>query len=470
MTWTHDVVVVGAGSAGLTAAGGLARLGLAVALVERGALGGECLHTGCVPSKALIAAAARAQAVREAARFGVHAPAPHIDVAGVRGHVRGAIAAIAPHDAAERFEAWGVEVIRGQARFTGRRALEVEGRTLRAPRVVLATGSRPALPPTPGLADTPHLTNETLWALERLPQRLAILGAGPIGAEMAQAFRRLGCQVVVVDRGALLSRDDPQAASLIADRLRAEGVELRLGVEVTAVRAHAGGVALALAGGEEVRGDALLVATGRAPQVEALALDAAGIAWDEAGVKVDAARRTTNRAVFAIGDCRAGPRFTHAAGYEGALMVRRLGFGLPARADYAALPRVTYTDPELAQVGLTEGEARDRHRRVQTVRQPFADNDRAVTERRTDGFLKLVKADGRLVGATMVGAGAGELAGPWVAAIGGGGASAWALSGRMAPYPTRGEISQAAAMALYEGALFGPWARRWAGLLARLRR
>ena len=469
MQRTHDVIVIGAGSAGLTAAGGLARLGLKVALVERGLMGGECLNTGCVPSKAMIAAARRAQSMRDAAEVGVRAVEPEIDFADVRAHVRRAIDAIAPHDSEARFRDWGVEVIRGVARFEGRSEIDVEGRRLRAPRIIVATGSEPRIPAIVGLDRTPFLTNLTLFGLDRLPRRLLILGAGAIGMEMAQAFRRLGSEVVVIDHGRALAADDPDAAAVVTDRLRREGVTLLEATTIVRAGATPGGVRLHLESGATLEGDTLLVAVGRASDVAGLCLERAGVVVGEGGIRVNSGRRTSNPRIFAIGDCRDGPRFTHAAGYEGALLVRKLGFGLPGAVDYKALPRVTFTDPELAQVGLTEPEARKQHGRVEVSRQPFTENDRAVVDSRTEGFVKIVRAGRRVVGVTIVGDRAGELLEPWIAAVGGAKATAWALSGLILPYPTMAESSKAAAFALYEPALFGPWARRWARALAALR-
>ena len=468
--WTHDVVVVGAGAAGLTVAGGLGRLGLAVALVEADRMGGECLNSGCVPSKALIACARRVQAVREAARFGVRVAAPEIDWPQVRAHVRGSIAAIAPHDAAERFEAWGVDVVRGHARFIAPRALDVAGRRLAAPRIVLATGSRPKLPPLDGLATVPYFTNEILFDLDALPRRLLVLGGGPIGCEMAQAFRRLGSEVVLVEAERLLPGSDPEAAALVTARLRAEGIDIFEAAHVVRVESRGGAIRLPLGDGQVVEGSHLLLAVGRAANVADLGLDVPGVTTGDDGIVVDRHGRTSARGITAIGDCRAGPRFTHAAGYEGARLVTRLGFGVPAPIDRAALPRVTYTDPALAEVGIGEAEARRGQGRVEVIRAPFADNDRAVTDGDMDGFCKVISRDGRPVGATIVGAGADELLLPWILAIGRTRPTLWALSGLMLPYPTRGEVAKAVAFAAFAPRIFSRVARAWAATLARLRR
>jgi pyruvate/2-oxoglutarate dehydrogenase complex dihydrolipoamide dehydrogenase (E3) component len=470
MKRTHDLIVIGAGAAGLTAAGGAARLGLHVALIERDRMGGECLNTGCVPSKALIAAARRAHLMRSAPAVGLAAVAPDIDFARVRAHVRAAIAAIAPHDSAERFQSWGVDVIHGQARFLDGRSVEVDGNRLVAPRFVVAVGSRPAIPDVEGLAQAPYLTNETVFDLDALPRHLVVLGGGAVGMELAQAFRRLGAAVTVIEAGRPFPRDDPEAAAVVLERLAAEGVVVRPGTRAIRVAAADEGVRVEVEPGEAVTGSHLLVAVGRAPALEGLGLDAADVQATAGGIGVDERRRTSNRRIYAVGDCREGPRFTHVAGYEGALVVREIALGLPAAANFRALPWVTYTDPELAQVGLTEAAARARHGgRVQVRHQPFSDNDRAVTEGAVAGFVKVVEARGKLVGATLVGAGAGELVLPWSLAIAGKKATPWAISGAIVPYPTRSEISKAVAFSGYEALAFGRPARLWARSLAHIR-
>jgi len=468
MRWTHDLIVIGAGAAGLTAAGGCARLGLRVALVERGSMGGECLNTGCVPSKALLAAAKRAHGMRGAA-MGVASAGPAVDFAGVRTHVLAAIAAIAPHDSAERFTAWGVEVIHGEARFTGRREVAVDGRRLAAPRIVVAAGSRPAVPGIPGLADAPYLTNETVFGLQELPRHLLVLGAGAMGVEMAQAFRRLGADVTLLDAGQPLAESDPEAAALVLHSLAAEGVAVRAGAAVARVAPAPGGLQLELADGRALEGSHLLLAVGRRPALDGLGLDAAGVTASDAGIAVDGRRRTGNPSVFAIGDCRDGPRMTHAAGYEGAIAVMNIALGWPGRVDYRALPSVIFTDPELAQLGLTEAEARVRHRAVQVRRVDFSDNDRAVADGAAAGFAKLMLARGKVVGVTMVGAAAGELLLPWFLAMRGK-ASPWAIGGAVVAYPTRSDISKALGFMVHEDLVFGPLARTWARTLTALRR
>ncbi len=337
MADTHDVIVIGAGAAGLTAAGGCAMFGLRVALIERRAMGGECLNTGCVPSKSLIAAAAQAEAVRRSARFGIENNSLHIDFAKVRDHVREAIAAIAPHDGREHFEALGVEVLAGEAHFTDDRTIEVGGRRLAAPRIVIATGSRPAIPPVPGLADVQPLTNETLFDLHELPRGLAILGGGPVGAEMAQAFRRLGSEVVVIEAETFLPHSDPEAAASILERLRCEGVEICEHSNVERGSRDGADILLHLDDSPPLRASHLLVATGRKPELPP-GLDKAGVRAAPDGIIVDRRRRTSAKGVYAIGDCRTGPRLTDASGRDGAAVALAIATGWPASVDDARLP------------------------------------------------------------------------------------------------------------------------------------
>jgi pyruvate/2-oxoglutarate dehydrogenase complex dihydrolipoamide dehydrogenase (E3) component len=463
----YDVLVIGAGSAGLTAAGGCAMFGLKVALIEAGEMGGECLNNGCVPSKALLAAAAKAFDVRNGARFGINA-SPTIDWKGVRAHVDGAIATIAPHDSQKRFEGLGVEVIRTRARFIDDKTLLVGNRHLTAPRIVIATGSVPFVPPIAGLAEVPYMTNENLFSLETLPDHLIVLGAGAIGLEMAQAFRRLGAAVTVITPDHILAREDRDAAELVVAQLRHEGVTFETGRAAAKVSGDAARITVELADGHAVTGSHLLVATGRRANVRDLGLQAAGIEDGDDGIAVDARRRTANRRIYAIGDCRAGPRFTHVSGYEGSLVTLEIALGSPSRVDWRALPRVLYTSPELAQIGLLEAEAREQHGAVEVTREEFSGNDRAVTEGDTRGFIKVIRRRGKVIGVTIVGARAGELLLPWAQIITGK-SSLFALGSAIVPYPTRSEIAKAAAFSAYNPLVFGTWPKRWAAMLARSR-
>lgn len=463
-----DLCIIGAGSGGLSVAAGAAQMGARVVLVESGRMGGDCLNTGCVPSKSLIAAAARAEAMRRAGGFGIAPVEPAIDVAAVRAHVAGVIAAIAPHDSVERFEGLGVRVIRAHGAFTGPDRVEAGGEEIRARWFVLATGSAPAVPEIPGLRGVPFLTTDTLWDLADLPRHLVILGAGPVGLELAQAHRRLGAAVTVIEPQRALGREDAEAAALVLARLRAEGIAIREGVAATAIAAlPGGGVRVETADGP-VEGSHLLLAAGRAPRLAGLGLEAAGIAAGPRGIEVDRGLRTTNRRVFAIGDAAGGPAFTHVAGYHAGLVIRRALFRLPAPVRTDHLPRVTFTDPELAQVGLTEAEARARHGdRVEVARAELSGNDRARAMRATEGFVKVMVHRGRPVGATLVGAEAGETVQVWALALSAG-LRIGAVAGMVAPYPTLGETGKRAAGAYFAPRLFGsPFVKRVVRFLAR---
>lgn len=398
-TLTPDLCVIGAGSAGLSAAALAAAFGVPCVLVEKARMGGECLNVGCVPSKALLAAAHAAQSAREAGRFGVDAGAVSVDFPRVMAHVREVIASIAPTDSQSRYTAMGVRVLRGEAAFTGPKVLAVGDTVVKARRFIVACGSRPLVPDVPGLADLPYLTNETVFDLGELPGHLLVLGAGPVGIELAQAFRRLGSDVTVIGSGPALARIDPEIAAHALTALRAEGVTLHEHARVTAARAGADGAGIVLTArpgdGEtlEVEGSHLLVAAGRVPSLDGLGLDAAGIRHDRSGILVDKGMRTSNRRVHAIGDCTGGPhavRFTHAAAEQAGLAFRAAVFRLSGAFDPKLVPATVYTDPEIATVGLQEEEARRIHKTVTVLRFPLSENDRARAERLTRGEIKLI--------------------------------------------------------------------------------
>ncbi len=466
---TPDVCVVGGGSAGLVVAAGAAQLGLSVVLIERAEMGGDCLNVGCVPSKALIAAARAAQAQRSGAAFGIAPVEPKVDFAKVMDHVTGVIAAIAPNDSVERFEKLGVRVLKEEARFVGRAELQAGPHRIKSKRIVLATGSRPTAPPIPGLADLPYLTNETIFANRTLPAHLIVIGGGPIGLEMAQAHRRLGARVTVLEAADFLAKDDPELSAIVLKHLRAEGVDLRDHVKIARAERAANGIAVILDGGERIEGSHLLVAAGRAPIIESLDLDTAGIAHTKRGITVDGSLRTSNRNVWAIGDCNGLYAFTHMAGYEASLFIRGALFRAPAKLDAAIVPWATYTDPELAQVGLGEGEARKQHgEAIRVLRWKMAENDRAQTERETDGLVKVITdARGRVLGAAIVAPHAGELIQPWCLAIAKR-LKITAMASLVPPYPTLGEASKRAAGSYFTETLFGPRTRSLVRFLARL--
>ncbi|HSF97033.1 MAG TPA: FAD-dependent oxidoreductase [Thermohalobaculum sp.] len=470
-----DLCIIGAGSGGLSVAAGAAQLGASVVLIEAAEMGGDCLNYGCVPSKALIAAAHAAQTHRSSTPLGIAGHEPEVDYAAVMDHVQRAIAAIAPHDSVERFEGLGVRVIRARARFTGPAEVMAGEARVTARRFVIATGSSPMVPPIPGLGDVPYLTNETLWQQRKLPESLIVIGGGPIGLELAQAHRRLGSKVTVLEAATALLREDPEMAAVATAALRGEGVDLREGATVSGVEKTEGGIRVALADGQAVEGTHLLVATGRRANVEDLGLDQASIAFDRRGVTVDKGLRSvTNRRVYAIGDV-AGPeggglQFTHVANYHAGLVIRSALFRLPVRARTGHIPRVTFTDPEIAQAGLTEAEAREAHGdAVEVHRFRLADSDRAQAEGKTGGMVKAVTgARGRILGCSIVGAEAGELIHPWALALSSG-LRIGAMANYVAPYPTRAEAGKRAAGAYFTPRLFGSrWVRLAVRLLARL--
>lgn len=466
-----DLCVIGAGSGGLSIAAGASQMGASVVLIERDRMGGDCLNVGCVPSKALIAAAGAVEAARGASKFGIRLGPPEIDFAAVHDHVHGVIAAIAPHDSVERFEALGVMVIQEHGRFTGPRTVAAGDHEIEARRFVIATGSRPAAPPIPGLEDVPYLTNETVFDRTVLPSPLIVIGGGPIGLELAQAHRRLGAEVTVLEMFTALGKDDPELAGIVTARLRDEGIALREGVGVARVAATESGVEVEVEENGKtgtLTATDLLVAAGRRPNIDDLGLEAAGIERDKAGLAVDDRLRTTNRRVYAAGDAAGKYQFTHVASYHAGIVIRNALFRLPAKVDDRAVPWVTYTDPELAHVGMTEAVARERVGDIRVLRFPFAENDRAWAERATDGLVKVVTSKkGAVLGASIVGAHAGELIQSWILPV----AKAMHVkyvAGLILPYPTLGEANKRAAGSFFTPTLFGPRMKRIVRLLARL--
>lgn len=444
------MLVIGGGAAGLVTTAGAAALGARVALVERERMGGECLWTGCVPSKALIACARAAHEAREAARFGVDAGPVRVDFRRVMEWVGEAQRRIEPHDSPERFRRMGVEVAEGSARFVGVRVVDVGGRRLSARAVVIATGSAPAAPAVPGLEDVPYLTNETIFELDALPRSLLVLGGGPIGVELAQAFARLGSAVTLVEAAPrLLPLEDDDVSAALRTILTAEGVTVLPEHRATRAERASDGVALQLegpAGASRVDAEAILVAAGRRPRVDGLEPGAAGVEVSDRGVVVDDRLRTTAEGVWAAGDVTGILRFTHVADYQARMVLRNALFPLSSRANYAAVPWAIFTDPQIGRVGLTEAEARARHGdAVQLWRRPLVALDRAVADGRTTGFVKLV-ADrrGRLLGAHVVGHGADTMVAELALALRHG-LGVRQLAGTIHAYPTYPEAVRQAA-------------------------
>jgi len=474
---TPDLCIIGAGSGGLSVAAAAAALGVPVVLIEKAKMGGDCLNVGCVPSKALIASAKRAEAMRSAAPFGIKPQKPGVEFYQVNDHIQDVIAAIVPNDSRERFTGLGVRVIEGEARFTDAKTVAVGDQfEIKARRFVIAAGSRPAVPPIPGLDNTPYLTNETVFEMRERPKHLIVIGAGAIGLELAQAFRRLGSDVTVLEAAAPLAGEDPECAAVVLDALAREGVTVRSDVTVTKVKRARNRieVELEVAGTdgkktiEMVGGSDLLVAAGRRPAVEGLGLDAAGINFSGSGIHVDKRLRTTNKSVYAIGDVTGSAHFTHAANHHAGLVIRHALFRFPVKVDPTAIPRVIFTDPELAHVGLPEDQARQRVKTIRVLRWPYHENDRAQAERETSGHIKVITdKNGKILGATIVGACAGELITAWTLAISQR-LNIRAFAGIVVPYPTLSEIGKRAAISFYTPRLSSPWVRRILGFLQRL--
>jgi pyruvate/2-oxoglutarate dehydrogenase complex dihydrolipoamide dehydrogenase (E3) component len=472
----YDLVVLGGGTAGLTAAVGAARQGARTLLVERDRMGGDCLWTGCVPSKSLLTVAERAQAARSAAALGVHPGGKvAVDFAAAMAHVKQAIATIAPHDSPERLRGEGVEVVEGIGRFVAPDRLEVDGRVVRFRHAMIATGASPLVPPIPGLRDAAPLTSDTLWDLTELPGRLVVLGGGPIGAELGQAFARLGSQVTVVEMAeGLLPREEPAARELVAASLAADGVDVRVRTKAVRVEYDDEGDARLVVehDGQEqtVPFDELLVALGRRPNVGDLGLEAAGVELDERGsVAVDGRLRTSNPRIYAGGDVTMLLPFTHTASTHGSTVVQNALFGLRRSVDHERIPWVTFTAPEVARVGLSVAEARDRfgdRARVRTASHTHL--DRAVASGETGGFATLVgDSRGRIVGATVVGPRAGETIGEVVAWMAGGAKLSTIVRSTHA-YPTWSEDLTAASLEELQASLAR--VRPLTRLLLRLRR
>jgi len=436
----YDVIVIGGGSAGLTASVFGGEMGKKVALIERERIGGDCTWSGCMPSKALLKVAKVAHSVRTAHAFGMSATEPTVDMKAVRDHIRAIIAEVYQHETPEVIARRGVETIIGEARFLGTNTIQVNDRQLSAKKFVIATGGRAAVPPLPGLRDVPFKTNADLFENDRLPRHLLIIGAGPIGIEMAQAYVRLGAQVTVVG-DQVMPRDEPEAVEVIRRVLTREGVTI-LESRVTEVRKAGDEITLVLKNGQEVCGDMLLVAVGRVPNIEALDLDKAGVQSTKQGIPVNDHLQTNLPHIYAVGDVTTGPKFTHYAGFQGSIAGRNMLLPVgKGKGHEEILPWVTFTEPEVAHVGMTEAQAREKHgAAVKVFLFPMGEGDRAVTEGDTDGFIKLVyKGSSELLGATVVAERAGEMITEYTLVIAKK-MSARGLISVMHPYPTYSDI------------------------------
>ena len=449
-----DILVIGAGSGGLSVAAGAVQMGASVVLLEGHKMGGDCLNFGCVPSKALIASGKAAYGQAHASDYGVANVTPKVDYAAAKDHVAGVIAQIEPVDSQERFEGLGVRVIREYGKFVSATEVEAGDYRIKARRIVISTGSSPFVPPIPGLETVPYETNETLFELREQPEHLLIIGGGPIGMEMAQAHLRLGSKVTVIEGAKALGKDDPEMAAIVLDRLRGEGLVIEEDALAGEIKGEAGAIEVHAKDGRVFKGTHLLMAVGRKANMDSLNLEAAGIETHRTGIVVDDSMKTSKKNVYAIGDVAGGLQFTHVAGYQAGVIIRSALFGLPAKQSSAHIPWATYTDPELSQVGLTEAQAREAHgSKLEVVRFDIHHNDRLIAERKAYGLIKVMVVKGRPVGVSIAGPQAGELIGMWSLAIANK-LKMSQISAMVAPYPSVFEVNKRAAGAYFTPRLF----------------
>ncbi len=462
-----DVLIIGAGSGGLSVAAGAVQMGADVVLLEGHKMGGDCLNFGCVPSKALIAAGKQAHAMQTGEKYGVTPVMPEVSYAAAKDHVHKVIETIAPVDSQERFEGLGVKVIREFGRFISPTEVQAGDTVITARRIVIATGSGPLVPPIPGIENVTYYTNENIFDLREKPEHLIVVGGGPIGMEMAQAHIRLGSKVTVIEGLKAMGKDDPEAAAIVLEKLRAEGVEIVEEAQAEEITEENGQITVKTPKGS-FTGSHLLMAVGRKVNIDKLDLDKGNVKHDRA-VKVDAGLRSvSNKKVYAIGDAAGGLQFTHVAGYHAGVIIRSMLFGLPSKAKTEHIPWVTYTDPELAQVGLTEAEAKKKYgAQLFVARFETHENDRAIAEGKTTGFIKVMVVKGKPVSATIVGDKAGELIGMWAMAIANG-LKMSAVANTVLPYPTVAEINKRAAGAYFSPKLFdNPTVKRVVGFVQK---
>jgi len=476
MSKTHynvDLCIIGAGAGGLSIAAGAAQLGRSVVLYEAGEMGGDCLNHGCVPSKALIAVGKKAHTFSSGEAFGIAKSKAKVDFATVKSHIQDVIATIAPVDSQERFEGFGCIVIRERARFKDTHTVESDTTEVKAKRVIVATGSVASAPPIPGLDKTPYLTNETIFSVKNQPKHLLIIGAGPIGLELGQAFVRLGTKVEIIDIAPPLTRHEPEHAKVLIDSLKDEGILFHTPANTQEIRKSKTGVEIELEGGAILKGSHLLVAAGRRPVLDGLNLEQAGIDYDRKGIKTDDCLRSTNSKVFAVGDVSGRGGLTHAAGFHAGIIIKSFYFLPPlinrwmGKATTNRMPAVIYSEPELANIGMSEQEARNQGHALKILHWDFAENDRSIAERDTKGGVKIIATTkGRILGASIVGTGAGELIHMISMAM----TNKIKISGLaqiISPYPTRSEAVKRAASSFYTEAIFGPKAKKLASFFTR---
>ena len=463
MKFDTDLVVIGAGSAGLSVAAGAVQMGARVVLIEGGEMGGDCLNTGCVPSKALIEAARRAKSAASAKKLGVSCHDVTVDYASVMRHVRETIAAIEPHDSQERFEGLGVRVIRGYAEFASKNSVRVGDEIITARRIVVATGATPIAPPIDGLDSAVYFTNESFFENRNRPDHLIVIGGGPIGVEMAQAHAQLGITTTLIERFEILPREITETREIVRSKLLQDGVRVFENCDVSSIKENGAIKSITLGDGQMIQGSHILVAAGRRANIKGLNLSAAGIETTDVGIKVDDNLRTTNRAVYAIGDVIGQEQFTHVAGYHASLIVRSALFGLPAKVRKDHIPRVTYCDPEVASVGDISDDAG-----FESYRVTYDGLDRAIAGGHTDGFAQIWVKNGRVRGATIVGAQAGELIHFWSLVIAQN-LNLSKASSMITPYPTLSDINKKLIGAYFTPRLFdNPKIKSFVKLVQRL--
>jgi pyruvate/2-oxoglutarate dehydrogenase complex dihydrolipoamide dehydrogenase (E3) component len=466
-----DFCIIGAGAGGLALATTAAAFGQRIVLIEKHKMGGDGLNYGTIPSKALLAAAKRAYDMRTASPFGVRGVEPLIDHAAINQYIGDVIARIAPNCSVERFGGLGVRVISSAARFVDRSTVVAGDYRISARRFVIATGSSPIIPPIPGLADVPYFTNETIFDSKSLIPHLIVIGAGVTGLELAQAHRRLGSRVTVLDSAHALGDEDAELAVVLLTRLSDEGIAIREGARIKRVSGTIGNIVVELENGgqtETIEGSAVLVAAGRKANVSDLGLDAAGVKVAQNAIKVNGGLRTSNRRIYAIGDAAGGPRYSHIASENADIVLRQSLFRMAARTKGRAAPRVIFTEPEFANVGLSEAEARASHGRINVLRWPYHENDRAQVERETVGHVKVITSKrGKILGAAIVGAHASEIIQMWSLAISQG-LGIKAMAEWISPYPTFSEINKKAAIRYFATTPSNPFLRKVIALLAKL--
>lgn len=458
---TPDFCVIGAGSAGLSFAAGAVQMGASVVLLEAEKMGGDCLNYGCVPSKALIAAAKFGNQSSRAKDFGWTTSKPKVDFTKVHEYIHQVIKTIAPNDSVERLEKLGVDVVLEQGSFLDKKTIETNSHLINAKCFIIGTGSKPFIPLIEGLANVPYLTNETIFELQELPKHLVIIGGGPIGIEMSQAFLRLGSQVTILQSSSCLPKDDPEITKKLKEILVSEGINLNENVKISSINQVKQQIDIQYQTSDgtqkKINASHLLVATGRRPNIQNLHLESAGIKFSSRGIEVNAHLQTSNPKVYAIGDCIGGYQFTHVAGYHAGLAIRNTIFGLKTEVETKAIPWVTYTDPELAHVGFIESQLKNKEIPYKVLHMNFDENDRAQAENRPDGIIKvLVSSNGHVLGTTILGNHAGELIYPWVMAIENK-LKLTAITSSIAPYPTLTDISKRVAGSFYTEKIFGPW-------------